>query len=335
MKFLSNLFSQIFNDPSRAKQPERKSPPPPFPPTFGAPLGPDEKEEDLVFDPSTQHYARAFRRGDPRLPPNQMQRWHQARRQVMQHLLEIAVTGTRADQLVLRGSLTMKALVGDAAREPGDIDWVIVPESIRMNQAAAQQIIQGIIRGVTANPHCLDAAVDVSGITQTDIWTYDRAPGRRVAFPWRCRDLPAAVVQMDFVFEQKLHTPPHEVSIDLAELGPVSLMSASCEESLAWKLLWLCSDIHPQGKDLYDAVLLAEKTTLSAALLKQVFADADYLKHLGSAKRFPFEFETDTNLDWENFLKECPWVSGTAEEWMKRLQESLRPTVIELRKQPS
>ena len=235
-------------------------------------------------------------------------------------------------QLVLRGSLTMKAWAGEAAREPGDIDWVVVPESVRMNQSAAFQIIDGIIQAVSAHPRCEVAQIEAADITQTDIWTYDRAPGRRVAFPWRCADLPAAVVQMDFVFEQKLHAPAQEMEIDMTGHDAVSVMAASVEESLAWKLLWLRSDIHPQGKDLYDAVLLAERSILTAELLKQVFGGDQCSKLLGSAKGFPFEVHATANVDWENFIKECPWVTGTAHEWMARLAESLRPTVLDLRK---
>ena len=42
--------------------------------------------------------------------------------------------------------------------------------------------------------------------------------------------------------------------------------------SLAWKLLWLHSDMHPRGKDLYDAMLLAESTSMPPGLLEAVFA---------------------------------------------------------------
>ena len=225
----------------------------------------------------------------------------------------------------------MRAFIGDAAREPGDIDWVIVPETMRMDQSAAHQILDGIIHVVSTDSSLGEVVIEASGITQTDIWTYDRAPGRRLAFPWRCADLPPAVVQMDFVFEQKLHSPTSDVKISLMEEEEVSLKSASREESLAWKLLWLHSDIHPQGKDLYDAALLAENTALSANLLKQVFQDADQLKHLGTARDFPFEADPKARVDWDNFIKECPWVSGSADEWMSRLIHALRPTIKELR----
>ena len=40
--------------------------------------------------------------------------------------------------------------------------------------------------------------------------------------------------------------------------------------ALAWKLLWLATDTYPQGKDLYDAVLLAEHTTVDQSLVRQL-----------------------------------------------------------------
>lgn len=257
-----------------------------------------------------------------------MARWHKARRQVMQHLLDVSTSGPWQNKLVLRGSLTMRAFAGDAAREPGDIDWVVTPETIIMSEKAAHQIIDGIIKAVSASPRCQDAAIEPADITQTDIWTYDRAPGRRVALPWRCGELPPAVMQMDFVFQQKLHTQPVPITISLDTKDSVTLLSASREESLAWKLLWLSSDIHPQGKDLYDAVLLAEGKTLPATLLQAVLQDADMLKHV--SRSFPFDDKASANVDWDNFMKECPWVEGKASEWIKRLKTALQPTLSEL-----
>ena len=40
------------------------------------------------------------------------------------------------------------------------------------------------------------------------------------------------------------------------------MLAAPAPLALAWKLLWLATDTYPQGKDLYDAVLLAENTTV-------------------------------------------------------------------------
>lgn len=50
-----------------------------------------------------------------------------AHRAVLDHLLGLVAESRCADTLVLRGSLTMPAWVGEQARPPGDIDWVVRP----------------------------------------------------------------------------------------------------------------------------------------------------------------------------------------------------------------
>ncbi|HSI13524.1 MAG TPA: nucleotidyl transferase AbiEii/AbiGii toxin family protein [Chthoniobacter sp.] len=300
-----------------------------FAPTFGLPPRNDEPIQGLIFDPATQHFARAFRRGDPPLPTEEMQRWQEARREATWHLLDI-VSGTEwADKLVLRGSLALKASLGAVAREPGDIDWVVQPAGLRMDQPEARRMMDGIVKAVTATPNSRTVKIDVSAIARNDIWTYERAPGHRIAFPWSWGALPPALVQMDFVFEQKLHVPPSTIRLSFADLPEVSVLAAGDEESLAWKLLWLHSDIHPQGKDLYDAVLLAERTTLRSSLLKTVLQDADNWNPKWISEWFPFD-ASDGPVDWDNFQKECPWVEGTGEEWVARLQKAIAPVVREL-----
>jgi hypothetical protein len=259
-----------------------------------------------------------------------MQRWRVARREVMWRLLDI-VSGTEwAGNLVLRGSLSLKATIGAEAREPGDIDWVVRPADLRMDQPKAHWIMDGILQAVSANPSSRTAKIDASGISRNDIWTYARAPGHRIAFPWSCGSLPSALVQMDFVFEQKLHVPP-SVGLKLGDLPEVPVLAASNEESLAWKLLWLFSDVYPQGKDLYDAVLLAERTALQSSLLKTVLEDGDCWKQNRITEAFPFESRRQHQpVDWENFRRECPWVEGTCEDWIARLRNAIAPIVREL-----
>lgn len=302
-----------------------------FPPTFVPPLATEERIDDLVFDPSLKQFSRAFRRGDPKLSPAEMDRWHAARRQVMRHLLVLSTSSEWGGHLVLRGSLALKAWFGSDAREPGDIDWVIRPPDLRMDEPQSQCMLKAIIQAAAADPACPDARIESEAITRTDIWTYDRAPGHRLAFPWRCGDLPAGLVQMDFVFQQRLHTPVQEYEIQLGEGQSVTVSMASAEESLAWKLLWLHSDQHPQGKDLYDAALLAERCELPGPLLKTVLEEGDCWRKMSRSLGFPFVPDADANVDWENFLKECPWVPGSAEEWSARLIEAIKPATAHLR----
>jgi len=190
-------------------------------------------------------------------------------------------------------------------------------------------MMDGIVKAVTANAKARSVKIDVSAITRNDIWTYARAPGHRIAFPWSCGELPPALVQMDFVFEQKLHVPPSTIRLTFEDLPEVAVPAASDEESLAWKLLWLHSDMHPQGKDLYDAVLLAERTALQTSLLKTVLRDADNWNPKWISEWSPFD-ASDGPVDWENFQKECPWVEGTGVEWVARLHKAIAPVVREL-----
>ncbi|MGQ7753147.1 nucleotidyl transferase AbiEii/AbiGii toxin family protein [Streptomyces sp. WC2508] len=62
---------------------------------------------------------------DPSLAP----RWRAARRAVQDHLLHVIAGSAWGDGLVLRGSVPLQAWVGAAAREPGDLDWIVVEPS--------------------------------------------------------------------------------------------------------------------------------------------------------------------------------------------------------------
>lgn len=48
-------------------------------------------------------------------------------RRALDHILELVAGHPCGDSLVLRGSMAMLAWVGDRARPPGDIDWVVRP----------------------------------------------------------------------------------------------------------------------------------------------------------------------------------------------------------------
>ncbi|WP_244305552.1 nucleotidyl transferase AbiEii/AbiGii toxin family protein [Kitasatospora cheerisanensis] len=52
-------------------------------------------------------------------------RGRDARRAVLDHLLGLVADSPLSETLVLRGSAVMPAWVGDAAREPADLDWIV------------------------------------------------------------------------------------------------------------------------------------------------------------------------------------------------------------------
>ncbi|MFI6579502.1 nucleotidyl transferase AbiEii/AbiGii toxin family protein [Embleya sp. NPDC050493] len=153
-----------------------------------------------------------------------------------------------------------------------------------------------------------------------EIWTYDRVPGRRLVLPWRTEGVPAGTVQLDFVFGEHLPSEPEPTEIPRSDAGGSHLLlGATPEQSLAWKLLWLVDDIHPQGKDLYDAVLLAENTSLGVPLLRETFMASDP-SHGGR----PFTADLlAVRVDLREFHKEYPELPGRDLE--ARLLRALAP----------
>ncbi|MBS1913574.1 MAG: nucleotidyl transferase AbiEii/AbiGii toxin family protein [Bacteroidetes bacterium] len=277
-----------------------------------------------LFEPALKHFMRAFRFGEPEFADSVLaQRWYATRTRVIEHLLRVVGESEWCDHLVLRGSVLMKTWFGSSAREPGDIDWVVIPASIELADLRACRIVQGLISAVNLQSDIGDGYILVDEVTMDDIWTYERAQGRRIVFPWSAPGLPRGSVQMDIVFGEKLPRVPMPAQIPISDGRTISLQSAAKELALVWKLLWLETDSYPQGKDLYDAVLLAEQTVLPRWLLDQVLGAERYGRIPPPVKPdFPLQWE----VDWENFIREYPWVEGDAAEWQMRLRTALAPT---------
>lgn len=268
-----------------------------------------------AFDPALKQHENAYTAGEPVFTdPAVGRRWREARRAAMRHLLTV-IAGTRwAEQLVLRGSSTMATWVGTAAREPGDLDFVVTPPELTSDSADARALLAEIVDAIVTTP---GAGLRPERTTQSAIWTYERADGRRLVVPFTGSGIPDGTVQVDVVFGEHLPIPPEPVTV----LGvPVPVRAATAELSLAWKLLWLATDCYPQGKDLYDAVLLAEYTTVDLALVRDLMRP-----ELG---RHADEFTAGSvlgwrDVDWDNFADEYPGVWGTAQEWQRRLALAL------------
>ncbi len=156
----------------------------------------------------------------------------------------------------INAEIAGRARVGDAAREPGDIDFVVLPASRSIRHFESVAMLDGIIDAVRSTP---GAGLLADEVTAEDIWTYEPADGRRLVFPFAVDDLPRGAVQLDFVFSEVLPILPVPLAIPSVDR---MLLAATPELSPAWKLLWLATDSHPQGKGLYDAVLLAERTAV-------------------------------------------------------------------------
>lgn len=152
--------------------------------------------------------------------------------------------------------------------------------------------------------------------------TYDRVPGTRLVFRWTAPGLPWGATQLDFVFGERLPVAHQTLDVRLAPNRHAELQVAPKDLSLAWKLLWLNSDGHPRGKDLYDAMLLAEATTLPWPLIQAVFEIAD--SRLPSPEAL-LSFGND--FEWVGFE---PQNESTVEAWKRRLARALRSAPGEL-----
>jgi hypothetical protein len=297
-----------------------------FPRTF-EPVPTDARmTRPQVFDPPLRHFTAGFRLGEPAFADADLaKRWHAARRVAMEHLLRIVVDSPRSENLVLRGSLVLPAWLGNAARPPGDMDWVVTPKTIHVSDRWTTDLFKDLAARIAARPETNGVTILLENVAADDIWTYDRAPGRRIVFPFRASDLPAGVVQMDFVFCEDLPAEPVLTEIPAADGSVIRARTASKELSLAWKILWLESDTYPQGKDLYDATLLAEQAPVPLALLERTF-------HLASTQisyrpKINADMPLNWNVDWDNFKLEYPHVEGDLATWKARLSRALAGTL--------
>ncbi|WNI20618.1 nucleotidyl transferase AbiEii/AbiGii toxin family protein [Streptomyces sp. ITFR-16] len=282
----------------------------------------------VVFDPALKQYADAYRAGEPRFDdPGAARAWHRARRTALDTVLAAVAAGPWADHLVLRGSVLMATWFGESARDPGDLDFVVVPQDWAMDSPRTESLFETVARDARTAA-CGPVRIDAAGLVTEDIWTYERVPGRRMVLPWTAPGIPGGTVQVDVVFNEALPQPPVRTRLRPLGDGPgCRVLAASPGLSLAWKLLWLVSDAYPQGKDLYDAVLLAEHTPPRYDTVRAAFAlaGADGLRPAGRWWIETLGVETG----WEHFVADYPWVTDTAAGLTRRLGRALEPMLAE------
>lgn len=270
-----------------------------------------------VFDPALKHFADAYRP----LDGAPTEEWRAARRTALDAVL-VAVAGSEwADGLVLRGSMTMSAWF-DAAREPKDIDFVVTPEDRAIDDPRTSTMLDGIAAAAerVAGRHAPGLTIDAAGAVREYIWTYERVPGYRMVLPWRRAGAGGGQVQLDFVFNERLPLPPVT-----AEAGGVRLRCASPVLALVWKLQWLLTDRYPQGKDLYDAVLLAERHPLPVPLLTEVLRlSGEWPREPGTVRLEDVE-EAVGHVEWHHFAAESPWAADAGRGYAERLLAAVRP----------
>ncbi|SEK59735.1 nucleotidyl transferase AbiEii/AbiGii toxin family protein [Streptacidiphilus jiangxiensis] len=302
------------------------------------PVGDERARQLRHFEPALKQYRNAFRAGDPAFADHDLARaWREARRAALDLVLAGIAASPWADSLVLRGSVLLRTWFGEAAREPGDLDFVVVPPTFAFDGPEALGLLDGVALAAQRAADAADGVVrfDVAGAVSDEIWTYERVPGRRLVLPWSAAGLPGGVVQLDFVFNEEL--PQEPVPTDLEALSAGSgtagarLLAASPELSLAWKLVWWLGDLHPQGKDLYDAVLLAEDCTLDYELLGAAFMASDPSEATAPARLHDIADRAERmSHEWTHFTDEYPDLPQDLDALVDRLLTALAPTFADL-----
>lgn len=270
-----------------------------------------------VFDPALKHYGAAFIKATPRFEDAEEEvAFRATRSRLLRRCLAAIGHASVADQLVVRGSIALELWYGPRARPAKDIDLIVTPESVGPESSEGQQLFTALREAITEALREEGLSVDPGTVPVDAIWTYERAEGRRLTFPWTWRGYLRDTVQVDIVFNERMCDAPIALKV-----GDVTLRGTSPAESLASKLLWLTNDWYPQGKDLFDAVLLAEDVPLSSDLLQRVFKE----KHGDWNDAYlAGDFVLDREVDWENFGLEHPTLArGTADEHWTRLKRAL------------
>ncbi|BCM92866.1 hypothetical protein IAD21_04750 [Abditibacteriota bacterium] len=274
-----------------------------------------------IFEPALAQFPNAFRLADSATSHERLE-WETIRSEVRAHLLQLVSQSRWQDHLVLRGSVLLHEWFGAAAREPQDLDWVFQPPTVNIGDPDCKACFAELTEIVKNHPYTRNTHILTDQIASDDIWTYERAQGRRLIFPYENAEGAGREIQMDIVWGEVLPELPVPTSFSVGDSNSIELWTATPELSLAWKLLWLTTDMNPQGKDLYDAVLLAENIHLPLALLQQVFDGADW----NSQRAITPAVFSELYVDWDNFQLEYPWVYGAKKQWLNRLTTALTST---------
>ncbi|MBB6048644.1 nucleotidyl transferase AbiEii/AbiGii toxin family protein [Armatimonas rosea] len=254
--------------------------------------------------------------------PEERTYWYAARQQVIEFLLWQLAHSPWQSELVLRGSLPLKLWLGERGREPGDIDS-LVPSA---QEDVGWAIFETLSRRLEKQSSLGQVTIIREKAICATLWEYTDLPGQRLIFPWRTTDGWFGTVQMDIALNDPMPSAPIPLRYTMGDGTVLDFLSASPEQALAWKLLWLHTDTIAQGKDLYDAVLLAEAFPLDRALLAATLQT--------DSNRLPFHRETILawQVDWVGFVDAYPnltadvYVHGAVGQWLKRLAQALRPT---------
>ncbi|MBL7498145.1 nucleotidyl transferase AbiEii/AbiGii toxin family protein [Frankia sp. CNm7] len=277
-----------------------------------------------------------------------------ARRAAVVHALRVLSASGWAEYLVLRGSVVLKAWLGELAREPADIDFVVTgglgADGLPTWEVDEGALVAGVVAALTDDPvpglRADQIEVDdingyygyygyygyPSGVPPRRSGTRISAPlphgfqeerpeqqsgarrqppVTRLLFPYGVGD-ERDVLQVDLAFGERMLEAP--VVVEIPPLG-TRMLAATPVLSLAWKVHWLLNDVPARGKDLYDAVLLAEHMPVPLARLCDLLVRLDDLEVVRMLR--------PNQVDWDRFRAQHPHIEGDARSWLNRLGAAL------------
>ncbi|WP_327147339.1 nucleotidyl transferase AbiEii/AbiGii toxin family protein [Nocardia sp. NBC_01329] len=273
--------------------------------------------------------------------------WLAARRAVIDHVLAAIAQSPWSARLVLRGSALAKAWFGGRAREPGDLDFVVHHRLWRLDEPSVEEMLADIVADAVAMSRRAGSTVfiDRKVFFRDEIgddYRYGGLPGERLVLSWHGRGQ-VGTVQIDFAFDEPLHDPPEPTLIPRSGPPgpPMVLQAVSKRLSLAWKIAWLAADAGlgaaadddqepdcsgPLGKDLYDAVLLAEHCRLPGDLLDAALQSCRIPALAALDAPLDVIVEIANDVDWSTFAADHPLLAGAHEQFVWRLVVALAPT---------
>jgi len=269
------------------------------PPTLPSTIAGRPVEMQHVFDPAMRHYVHGYRFGglagdagmDEQLAWNDL---HLSRSALV---LRTLMAGPLGEHLVLRGSWLLHLWLGAEARLPHDLDFVAVGGDLSVDH-----LLTTAANELSRSDACRQAGLLAGEISTASIWAYEKIEGRRLVIPWVVGGRSGAV-QVDLTVDEDVPLPLEHLDVD-----GVAVRTVSMEMALVWKLMWLATDGYPQGKDLFDAVLLTRHTSLSdegAAWLRGALA-----KELTGTYATDPSFAVD-HVEWQHFHAEYPAIATT------------------------
>ncbi|MFJ1755038.1 nucleotidyl transferase AbiEii/AbiGii toxin family protein [Kitasatospora sp. NPDC088134] len=238
---------------------------------------------------------------------------------------------------------------------PEGLHWV--PEAEPESTGPDEMLRELVERNPQVAPGLL---LDPASVRESGTWTYDdeNVPGVGVEVRWLTEDIGAestdpegtvtegtvtesivteGTVRVDFARDERMPAPPVRTAVPRGDgTGATVVRTPSPELALAWKLLWLHTDAErARAKDLYDAVLLAERCahTLDPALLRRVIA-----REPGHPGTLATVLLPEVPADWADLLAAHPGhpvLHGPAEAWAARLRTALAPLTDQLANQPT